>query len=247
MLLPRDTQLDFNIFGYIPSKSVAIVFIAIFCVLTLAHVGLLARSRYWFSVVTILGGIAEIIGWVGRLRSAENVASLNAFLVQQICLILAPCYFSATLYATLGSYIPVGGAMAAIALNDNKASATGTHTMVGGIVLQLVSMIIFCALAWEFVARERQDGTGLRSQRGFRPTLLALGIAVGSFWILVRCIYRTVELSQGWTGYLITHQAYFIGLDSIPMVDATPLPDIAQHSIVLTDWILKLFQTRGLR
>lgn len=35
---------------------------------------------------------------------------------------------------------------------------------------------------------------------------------------IISCIYRVIELAQGWTGYLITHQPFFWGLDTIPMV-----------------------------
>lgn len=36
--------------------------------------------------------------------------------------------------------------------------------------------------------------------------------------IYIRSIYRTIELLQGWTGYLITHEIYFIVLDGTMMV-----------------------------
>ncbi|KAM0788778.1 hypothetical protein ACM66B_002868 [Microbotryomycetes sp. NB124-2] len=39
-----------------------------------------------------------------------------------------------------------------------------------------------------------------------------------AFWILLRCVYRVVELNQGFRGYLITHELYLIFLDTIPMV-----------------------------
>lgn len=36
--------------------------------------------------------------------------------------------------------------------------------------------------------------------------------------IYVRSIYRTIELLQGWTGFLITHEVYFVVLDGAMMV-----------------------------
>lgn len=38
---------------------------------------------------------------------------------------------------------------------------------------------------------------------------------VGTLFIYIRCIYRLVELSQGWTGFLMTHQAFLMGLDAL--------------------------------
>jgi hypothetical protein len=36
--------------------------------------------------------------------------------------------------------------------------------------------------------------------------------------ILIRSIYRVVELAQGWRGTLITHEVYLFTLDSMLMV-----------------------------
>lgn len=62
------------------------------------------------SQVIVVGGLCEILGWVGRVWSNENVYLLTPFLLQQILLILAPCFFSAALYAAVGSLIRVVGA-----------------------------------------------------------------------------------------------------------------------------------------
>ncbi|WVQ79504.1 hypothetical protein IAT38_001603 [Cryptococcus sp. DSM 104549] len=43
------------------------------------------------------------------------------------------------------------------------------------------------------------------------------GTAVCSLMIIIRGIYRTVELIQGWDGYLIEHEVYQDTLDGIPM------------------------------
>ncbi|KAM0750898.1 parasitic phase-specific protein PSP-1 [Meredithblackwellia eburnea MCA 4105] len=246
-LVRRDQQLKFNIYGYDPSLAAAIVFLVSFALLTLAHIFLVIRSRsYWYSICAV-GGICECIGWIGRLLSAQNFRSLDAFLTQQICLVLAPNFYSAALYACLGLLVKalgdaysrlsprwylitfcmadlaamivqaVGGGMAATALGHGKASATGTHTMVAGIAFQLLSMLVFSALGLEYVYKVRKSSAENRA-RLEKYRWFIWGIGVGSFWILVRCVYRTVELSQGWQGYLITHQPYFLCLDSVPMV-----------------------------
>lgn len=41
-------------------------------------------------------------------------------------------------------------------------------------------------------------------------------VVTGSvLFIYIRCIYRVVELAQGWTGYLITHEVYVMTLDAM--------------------------------
>ncbi|GMK58382.1 hypothetical protein CspeluHIS016_0504140 [Cutaneotrichosporon spelunceum] len=47
---------------------------------------------------------------------------------------------------------------------------------------------------------------------------LLLGVAWASVMIYIRGIYRSIELAQGWTGHLMTHEVYFIWLDGFMMV-----------------------------
>lgn len=42
-----------------------------------------------------------------------------------------------------------------------------------------------------------------------------LAITIASIAIYIRCIYRVVELAQGWTGYLITHEVFLMTLDAL--------------------------------
>ncbi|BEJ16825.1 hypothetical protein CspHIS471_0602260 [Cutaneotrichosporon sp. HIS471] len=46
---------------------------------------------------------------------------------------------------------------------------------------------------------------------------LLLGVAWASVMIYIRGIYRSIELAQGWTGHLMTHEVYFIWLDGFMM------------------------------
>lgn len=224
-------------------------------------------------VITI-GGFCEILGWVGRVWSAENVYNENAFLIQEVLLILAPCFFSAAVYGSLGmmvravgpehsrlrsvpshrlatraptssgvqslthdSYLSpspswylwvfctadliaivvqaVGGGSAAVALANCRSSLTGTHIMLAGIVFQLFSMVVFCLLGLDFVRRARRDPAyaGKANVVGGRVGLLVWSLGWASAWILVRCVYRTVELAQGWSGWIITHEPMFLCLD----------------------------------
>lgn len=76
-----------------------------------------------------------------------------------------------------------------------------------------------------------QEGEGAKEKDTFTPTeayqttptnlrhaqLLLAGIAFASTMIYVRGVYRSIELAQGWSGYLITHENYFTYLDGLPM------------------------------
>jgi hypothetical protein len=51
--------------------------------------------------------------------------------------------------------------------------------------------------------------------------------------IYIRSIYRTIELSQGWSGYLITHESYFIALDGAMMIFS-----VAVFNVLHPGWLL---------
>ena len=109
----------------------------------------------------------------------------------------------------------VGGGSAAVALANCESSVTGTHIMLAGIVFQLASMIVFVLLGLDFLRKARRDPAyaGKSNVEGGRVGLLVWSLEWASFWILVRCIYRSVELAQGWSGFTITHEPFFLCLD----------------------------------
>ena len=85
--------------------------------------------------------------------------------------------------------------------------------MVGGIAFQLGSILLFAVF---FVRVIRSAGTQVKEAREVRSVAIAIGVSV--LMMVIRGIYRTVELAQGWTGFLIHHEAYFIGLDGVTMI-----------------------------
>ncbi|KAK6465517.1 RTA1 like protein-domain-containing protein [Scheffersomyces coipomensis] len=45
--------------------------------------------------------------------------------------------------------------------------------------------------------------------------LIPFVILISVIFVYIRCVYRVVELSQGWKGYLITHEQYVMTLDAL--------------------------------
>ena len=92
----------------------------------------------------------------------------------------------------------------------------GTDIMVAGIVIQLASITVFVFLALEFLRRTIRQDIIRSMKRTMVPLLCAMVLSILA--IYVRSIYRTIELLQGWTGYLITTETYFVVLDGAMMV-----------------------------
>lgn len=118
-----------------------------------------------------------------------------------------------------------GGGIASSESNKGKDTTPGTHIMIGGIIIQLVSVIVFIFFAINFLLRVHRLGYGNIIMRSYLKHL------VGAMWVsiiavFIRSIYRVIELSQGWTGYVITHEVYFIVLDGVMMVIAVGIFNI---------------------
>lgn len=260
-----------NDYSYQPHLVPGIVFCVAFGLALIGHFVQFARLRRWTSVLFAIGAFskynylftykdvsldflqknntflftAESIGWAGRTWSAKCPYNHDAFLIQITTLIIAPTFFAAGLYVTLGWLIrllgpqtslispkiyllifctcdiislilqAVGGGLASVASGKVDGSTKpGTLLMVGGIAFQLGTMTFFLLLVLDFLRRTRKSALSIN----YKKVLLALSISFTMIYI--RSIYRTIELAQGWAGYLITHEGYFLGLDASIMAIA---------------------------
>lgn len=126
----------------------------------------------------------------------------------------------------------MGGGLASSAFAKEGGDTTpGTNTMVAGVIFQLVSITVFFLCAANFLRRVKKMGVLRTASLSFVALMGAMVLSV--LCIYVRSIYRTIELLQGWRGYLITHELYFIVLDGVMMVVAGAI-----FNIVNPGWLL---------
>ncbi|PWY81601.1 RTA1-domain-containing protein [Aspergillus sclerotioniger CBS 115572] len=243
-------------YGYIPFQAAGIAFCVLFGLSMVVHIIQFCWKRTWWCSVFSIGCMVEVLGWAGRLWAAECPYNSTAFMIQISTLIIAPTFFTAGIYVLLGRFIQLfgrqssilspkrylwifctcdivslviqaaGGGLASSESNEvNGDTSLGTNIMVAGIVFQLVSLTIFVICAVDFFRRSLRLGyLGSLIQGSLSYLLFAMVFSV--VCIYIRSIYRTIELAQGWTGYLITHQIYFIVLDGIMMVMAVGIFNI---------------------
>jgi hypothetical protein len=125
-----------------------------------------------------------------------------------------------------------GGGIASVESAKTDGNTTpGTNIMVAGIIFQLASVTVFVFCAADFVHRTFYRGLLKAKSGNFTPLLCAMIFSV--VCIYIRSIYRTIELVQGWNGYLITHETYFIALDGAMMVLA-----VAVFNIIHPAWFM---------
>ncbi|CAE6454412.1 unnamed protein product [Rhizoctonia solani] len=125
----------------------------------------------------------------------------------------------------------LGGGKAAMADTIQDAKK-GAKLMLVGIIIQLVAMVLFALLGLEFIARYGYDRparskiinepskcTGWSSVSR-RTVLMVLALGIVTVFVLIRTIYRTAELADGWTGTIIATEKWFNWFDAAPIVVA---------------------------
>jgi uncharacterized membrane protein YhaH (DUF805 family) len=131
----------------------------------------------------------------------------------------------------------IGGALASTASDSSNGNTKpGTNIMVSGIVFQLASMtvfVLFLAIALLRLRRRGKEGSFSQHEGGIHRVIAALLLSITTIYI--RSIYRTIELVQGWNGFLITHEPYFIALDGAMMTIAVIVFNIFDPAVLLND------------
>jgi len=93
-------------YGYTPTTWICILFVVLYSITSLVHLGQAIRSSLWWMIPTVVTcGLIEAIGWSGRLWSSYDVQNINPFLMQITTTILAPSFLTAAVFNILGHTI----------------------------------------------------------------------------------------------------------------------------------------------
>ncbi|KAG6916828.1 hypothetical protein DXG01_005213 [Tephrocybe rancida] len=114
-----------------------------------------------------------------------------------------------------------GGGISASAKSKNL-NQTGSRIFLVGLILQLVSFAVFTMIYGVFLYRVRTRSPEIWKRDLRKPwyndwRTLAKVLCLSCLGILIRSFYRVVELSQGYAGPLATNEAFFYGLDTLPL------------------------------
>ncbi|EXU96797.1 RTA1 like domain protein [Metarhizium robertsii] len=116
----------------------------------------------------------------------------------------------------------IGGGIAAAAGHSNpKLLEGGNRAIIAGVVLQVLVLAVFGALATDYFARAARH---MRSADATAPELalwhdakfraFALGVTGAYVAVLIRCIYRIAEMAGGWGNRIMQDEPSFLVLDS---------------------------------
>ncbi|KAH8665447.1 RTA1 like protein-domain-containing protein [Ilyonectria robusta] len=96
---------EFNFYNYKPSSAAAMIFLLAFGLATLWHLYIILSRRAWYFTPLLCGCILESLGYVGRFLNSYNPTSITPFMIQSLCLLVAPALVAASIYMVFGRLI----------------------------------------------------------------------------------------------------------------------------------------------
>lgn len=100
--------------------------------------------------------------------------------------------------------------------STSGSSKTGVNIAIAGLSFQVFTLTIFILLALDYTASYIRGQYTKHSETlatSFKVFVAFLSLAILS--ILIRCVYRIDELSNGYSGPLIHNEGLFIGLEGV--------------------------------
>ncbi|KAH9923180.1 RTA1-domain-containing protein [Epithele typhae] len=183
MKYDKDGHLISPFYGYWPTQYVCYIFLGVFVISTLLHLGQAIKYRAWWLLPTaVLAGFGESVGWAGRLWSSYAPLNENGYLIQIVCTIVAATPLVGALFITFGRIViclgdhygrlssrlysrvflsidficlvvQSAGGGMAATAKDHAGGILGSNIMLAGIIVQLVSLTVFVALGAEYMWR----------------------------------------------------------------------------------------------
>ncbi|KAF2173032.1 hypothetical protein M409DRAFT_16982 [Zasmidium cellare ATCC 36951] len=246
----------FQKYPYDPSEAAAIIFTVLFALTTSLHAFQLISKRTWFMIPFFIGGILEIVGYIGRVIAATEAPGpyeTGPYIVQTITLLVAPALFAASIYMQLGrivlmlkaddklfirrtwvTKIFVAGDVASFLLQAAggglSASDDSNTSKLGKdiIIVGLFVQIVFFGLFVVVAAL-----FNIRLNKNPTPSAHTLPwkkhmytLYAVSILIFVRSIVRVVEFIQGFEGYIYSHEVFLYVFDATMMFIAMGIMNV---------------------
>ncbi|CAE6378188.1 unnamed protein product [Rhizoctonia solani] len=240
--------------GYIPNTGAAVIFFLLYLAAAAHATWLMFRHKGRYMTALVVCGYIYALGLILRIAYGKNYSSLGLYVFLNMCTVLSPCGFIATVYVLLGrlsrhlyaeEYLLIrpswitkiyvtsdvftllvqatGGAMAGS--NDIDKAKLAGKIFLAGLILQLISFATYIFVFGMFIYWMKTERAVQWDDTRTRPWKdhwkgLVWAVGISCLGIIIRCIYRTIEGSQGFSGYLLTHEAYFYVLDVFPLLCA---------------------------
>ncbi|KAF9360296.1 hypothetical protein BGX26_009875 [Mortierella sp. AD094] len=137
--------------------------------------------------------------------------------------------------------ISAGGIQASAGDDNPSLSKMGDNLFLAGVTVQGISYLLFTLLltvAFMRLIEDRKRNYPNQLEKGWtgldmNTLFIVGGLYISSVFIIVRSVYRIVEFTQGYQGYLITHEVFLFVLDAAPLVLAIGVWSFNWPSVLL--------------
>ncbi|KAF2642018.1 RTA1 like protein [Massarina eburnea CBS 473.64] len=241
-----DSKPEYVLWAYTPSSAGGIIGAIVFALLTGTHAFRLIKSRTWFCIPFIIGGLFEAIGYAARAAAHSDTTSKKPYIIQSALILLAPIFFAASIYMILGRlilrtdsathsiirptfvtkifvtgdilcfFIQAGGAGMLVQAKDSSGVSRGENIILGGLILQILIFGFFVVVAGTWHRRLSARPTAMAAEVSWLKYIRLLYAA--SAFITIRNACRVVEYALGRDGYLLSHEWPLYLYDFIPMM-----------------------------
>ncbi|KAJ5716736.1 hypothetical protein N7488_002382 [Penicillium malachiteum] len=234
----------YYVWHYVPSIAAAVIFVLLFGVVTSYHFWKLFKTKVRFTIPFAIGGLFEFIGYAARIGASNNTGKLMPYIIQSIFILLAPTLFAAAVYMVLARIIRAvnGEAYSPIRINlitkifvscdiltffiqgggagmmaESSLSNTGQYIVLAGLLLQILTFVMFVVTAVTFARRMGKSPTPAALQSDIPWNQHLRSLYAVSAMILIRSIFRVIEYGLGNNGYLLGHEWPTYVFDALPM------------------------------
>ncbi|TVY64945.1 Protein RTA1 [Fusarium oxysporum f. sp. cubense] len=234
-------------YHYSPSLAAAIAFSFLFGISTLMHLYQIFRTRTWFWIAFLAGGIFETFGFGARAINANEDPGDMKFavvVISNIGIILAPVLFAASVYMTLRRIILLTGhpelslvrpqwltklfvlgdvtAFLVQAYGVSQLTSDDPDKVDTGRIVMVIGLWIQIVFFTFFIITallfwRRMSRLSTKSSKATPWKKHLLVLLIASLLILVRCLYRVIEYMQGPDGSIISNETYVYVFDAVPM------------------------------
>ncbi|KAH7322439.1 RTA1 like protein-domain-containing protein [Stachybotrys elegans] len=228
-LQPLEGTQNYYLWFYVPQIWASAIFLVAFTIPTGLHIWRMIKTRTWFCLAFVIGGIFELSGYALRAIAYNNTGMILPYAFFAMATLLAPALFAASIYMTLSrllhssglqavlfirkkwltsvfvggdvvSFVVQGGGCGLMVMRDMRLARIGEDIVVAGLAIQIIMLAFFIAITVIPHRSLRQASGHKRTEQGF------LMLYAVSILILVRSIFRLIEFIQGREGYLLQNE-----------------------------------------
>lgn len=218
-----------------PKMAPAVTALVLYLLAGAAILMVTIRAKSWFMLTITVTAVLEFVGYAARVQMLRN-PSMGPYVSSQALLIISPVLLSIVNYITVGRILRCvdtskgwlkpawvgwiftasdifclllqgsGGGMSAS--DDASSRNLGKILLLIGLAFQMFFFTVFLCIT---VYIHRCKAYNLMGNQYFRPIFIGLYSTIGLMY--VRNLFRFIEFTQGYLGYLATHEVYFYIFD----------------------------------